>query len=1087
MNLSKIRVTQLLIGLILGFLVIVLILLFLPKVEETKLLYATNGDAYDTAAYSNFDQTLQVGVQIDRESLSSMSVRQLGSYDALYLDPGLAQDAAWSQQVNKLITFVKQGGHLLLENEFAERFPLDFLGAAGLVDLKKMPSSKFGSLLLSGDSLTLSYPQVPVNLQGIQQTFQLFTTNYLKHNTMEDMPGFQLGYGFSPSTGQTIVSMANPSDLNKPISLVMQNRIGKGAVLISSNFLPNRYFPTGFDMKSGFDPKLGFAQLAEKYQAASKPTPGTTYFNKRALPIEPYFNFAWAAANMQYRSELLAYVSKETLGYSVKKSLGPYGRPAMAFQNHFEAMPSIGQKDGIAWAEKLKEYNEVPSFTLVRSAFYWGEWRESVTVQLNTGTNAKPSFVGELPGSGYASGLHVMAAGIPLRQATYGPYRDLASAIELPYRAYPAAADLNGDGRMDFVVGSADGFVYVYTNQGRDEAAYVSEPPPKGMALPDTFGAPVKLLLESGAPLQLSPYSAVHAADVNGDGRTDLVVSDESGGVWLLPQLASGRFGKPAAMLAGGTPLQLPGGPAAPAVADVNGDGKLDLVLGAADGRVWLYQGRSEAALDLNGGSAIITLPNKATHAAPAVRDMNQDGRLDLVVGSSDGDLQVFTQETGGAWADSGPLEGTTLNQVGNHALVAGHYSVPLWLDLNHDGTDDLIVGGIEFGSPVSIDNPHFPYKSELNEFIAYAKDQHLELNPHTFVHNFKSTDDERIEFNLHQQAFDKLGIPWLHPGTNQHTWRINNEDHDQTLLTEKAQGMWYNFGFLPSESPVLARPESIWSLPFLLQDQQGKTDATMLIHAPTPVLRPAGDYANTDVFESMVKLDMPIDYFEHIEYHFPEPQKIANLTEFAEYFDKLRTKHDYNFMSETQMAKSFLTAMQSDVKISQSWGSYLWDRLKDQLSGGSPHFHATLSVDSSGVSSLSEEYTNTLGVIIEKGDKLALYSLKSDSNIYTTIENKLYLGLASHTKIRVGPSPQEFHVVRSNVPLTLTSEGSTHQLKLESAGMQQIKFFSPTELKFSTSDGTKVVYDAATMTYTLTRYGDVTTLTFTGPVANAQ
>ena len=90
----------------------------------------------------------------------------------------------------------------------------------------------------------------------------------------------------------------------------------------------------------------------------------------------------------------------------------------MAFQNHFEAMPAIGQKDGIAWAEKLKEYNEIPSFTLVRSAFYWGEWRESVTVQLNTGTNAKPSFVGELPGSGYASGLHVMAAGIATAAGT---------------------------------------------------------------------------------------------------------------------------------------------------------------------------------------------------------------------------------------------------------------------------------------------------------------------------------------------------------------------------------------------------------------------------------------------------------------------------------------------------------------------------------------------------------------------------------------------------------------------------------------------------------------------------------------------
>jgi hypothetical protein len=412
---------------------------------------------------------------------------------------------------------------------------------------------------------------------------------------------------------------------------------------------------------------------------------------------------------------------------------------------------------------------------------------------------------------------------------------------------------------------------------------------------------------------------------------------------------------------------------------------------------------------------------------------------------------------------------------------------VPLWLDLNHDGNDDLVVGGVEFGSPVSIDNPHFPYKSELNEFITYARDNYLQLNPHTFVHNFKSAAEESAEFDLHKQAFDKLGIPWLHPGTNQHTWRMNNEDHDQTLQSEKAEGMWYNFGFLPSESPVLDRPRSIWSLPFLLQDEQGTTNTTMLIHTPTPPLNLTGDSANTDVFESMVAQDMPIDYFEHIEYHFPEEAEIAKLTGFAEYFDKLRTIHDYNFMSETQMAKSFLTAMKSDVKISQSWGSYLWDRLKDRLSGGSPHFHATLTVDTSGVPNLAEEYRDTLGVIIDKGDQLALYSLQSDANIYTTLDTKFYLGLAKQTNIHIGPTKQQFHVVRSNVPFTLTSEGSTYQLKLDSAGMQQVKLFSPTELKFDASDDVTIVYDEATQTYTVTRYGDVTTLTFTGPVTSVQ
>ncbi|MDQ0892015.1 hypothetical protein QFZ81_007103 [Paenibacillus sp. V4I9] len=1076
MVLSKIRVLKLLIGLgVISSLLLIVLLLFLPKVDETKLLYATSGDLYDAAAYGNFQQTLQAGVHIDKQNLPSLSTNQLRKYDAIYLDPALSQDAGWVEQVPKLVAFVKQGGHLLVENGFSTSFAPEFLGATEVVDLKKVPLMSLGGPQLAASTQSLSYPQVPVNLQGIQQTFQLFSQSYLKHNSLEDLPAFNLGYGFVPSTGQTIVAM---NMAGKPVSLVMQNRVGKGTVLISSNFLPNRYFLTGYDMMSGMDPMLGFSQLAAKYQAEMKRVPGTTYFNRKTLPIEPYFNFAFAAANMQYRSELLAYVSKETLGYSVKKILGPYGRPAMAFQNHFEAMPAIGQKDGIAWAEKLKEYNEIPSFTLVRNAFYWGQWRESVTVQLNTGTSAQPMFVGELPGSGYASGLHVMAAGKPLRQALFPQYRDLSSAIELPYRAYPTAADMNGDGRTDLVVGSSDGFVYVYTNQGVDAAAYASEPLPEGLALPDTFGAPVKLELESGLPLQLGPYSAVHAADVNGDGRTDLVVAGESGAVQLLPQLASGRFTKPAALLAGGKPLQLPGGPAAPFVADVDGDGKLDLVLGGADGQVWLYKGRSAAALTLEQGSALFPLPQHATHAAPSVRDMGGDGRLDIVVGSSDGDLQVYLQGADGAWADAGPLQGTSLNQVGDHALVAGHYSVPLWIDLNHDGKDDLVVGGIEFGSPVSIDDPQFPYQAELQEFIQYARDNHLQIDPHVFVHSFKSAEQERTELSLHKKAFDKLGIPWLHLGTNQHTWRINNIDHHQTLENEQQQGLWYNFGFLSPDSPVIPRPEEIWSLPFLLQDKQGNTDQTMLIHTPTPVLR-TGDYATTDVFESMVKLDMPIDYFEHIEYHFPVPSKVADLTEFADYFDKLRTKHNYNFMTETQMAKSFLTALKSEVRISHSWASYLWDKLKDRLSGGSPHFHATLTPNTDKVPNLAGEYATTLGVVIEKGEKLALYSLQGDSDIYTTIDNRFYLGLAKPSSIGIGATKEKFHVVRSNVPFELTQQGNTHQLVLKSAGLQQVKVFSPTELLFDGSDA-KIEYDAQTHMYTITRYGDLTTLSFT-------
>uniref|UniRef100_A0A4Y8Q4K8 VCBS repeat-containing protein n=1 Tax=Paenibacillus athensensis TaxID=1967502 RepID=A0A4Y8Q4K8_9BACL len=1020
---------------------------------------------YDTAAYGHFAQTLNANVRMDKLALRDLSARQLRRYDAVYADPALLQEPDWATLADKLMTYTRNGGRLLLDNMFASRFPAEFLGGA----VVKLPAPDAAP--------QLSFPQAPWNAQGVQEVFRLFTASYFKQNALNGLIGFDWGYALQPTTAQPLVAYNG-------LALLALNRVGDGEVLLSSSLLPNRYYPTGYDMQSGMDPALGFGQLAAKAGVDNPPTPGTLYFNKKLLTQEPYFNFEFAAANQEYRSELLAYVSKEKLGYSLKKVLGPYGRPAMAFQNHFEAMPAIAQKDGISWAELLKTYNETPSFTLVRNAFYWGQWRESLTVQLNTGTNAQPQFAGELPGSGYASGLHLMSAGQPLRQATFPEYRELAGAIELPYRAYPAAVDLDGDSRTDLVAGSADGFVYVYTNQGPAAAAaptaYASEPPPPGQPLPDTFGAGRKLELATGEALRLQPYATVHAADVNGDGRADLLVSDESGAVRVLPQLAGGSFGPPAALLAGGRPLTLPGGPAAVAVADVDGDGARDLVAGTADGRVSFYKGAPGAALALGAGRDLVALPAGYRYAAPAVRDVNNDGRPDLVVGSSEGDLQVFVQTADGGWTNSGPLEGASRNQMGSHALVAGHNSVPLWLDVNGDGNDDLVVGGIEFGSPVAIDDPQFPYKEELQAFINYAKTNHMQIEPHLFFHNFKTDEEERQEIALHKQAFDRLGLPWSNPGTNQHTWRMSFLDRLQTLRSENDQGIWYNFGFLPSHAPVISRPMSVWALPFLLDDTQRQDGSrTMLIHTPTPVLW-LGDNNNTDVFESMAARDMPIDYFEHIEYHFPIPMKINDLKQFAAYFDKLRTAHEYNFMSEPQMAQSFLTALKGRVTVSRPLALYLWDKLKDRLSPGNPHWHASLVPDTSDVPALAGDYASTLGVALEKGERLAQYSLDTDAEIYHMQSNRFYVGLPQATAISVHKSADKLHLIRSNVPFTLQQAADgAYTLALNGETMQQVKLYSPRTLTIGGED-LKIETDADARTYTVTHFGGPVTLKLT-------
>src|SRR5262249_12849400 len=86
--------------------------------------------------------------------------------------------------------------------------------------------------------------------------------------------------------------------------------------------------------------------------------------------------------------------------------------------------------------------------------------------------------------------------------------------------------------------------------------------------------------------------SAVHAAAWDGDGELDLIVGEIGGTVSLVPNEGTAkayRFGKDRALQAGGQPLKVEGD-AGPFVADWDGDGKPDLLVGAGDGSVTFFR-----------------------------------------------------------------------------------------------------------------------------------------------------------------------------------------------------------------------------------------------------------------------------------------------------------------------------------------------------------------------------------------------------------------------------------------------------------------------------------------------------------------
>jgi hypothetical protein len=261
-----------------------------------------------------------------------------------------------------------------------------------------------------------------------------------------------------------------------------------------------------------------------------------------------------------------------------------------------------------------------------------------------------------------------------------------------------AVADVNGDGRLDIVVANeSNNMLGVLLGNGDG-----------------TFQPAVAY----GSGSQSFTYFLV-IADVNGDGKPDLVVADEctdhptcnSGAVGVLVGNGDGTFQAAVIYPSGGVGSL--SGARSVAVADVNGDGRPDvLVANYFSGTVGVLLGNGDgtfqAPVDYNVGFTPVR--------SVAIADVNGDGKADLLVGGDVGTVQhgEVGYLLGNGDGNFQPV--VTFGSGGNAAI-----SIAL-ADVNGDGQPDLLAAnaehntvGVLLHSPASQSTTKTTLRSSLN------------------------------------------------------------------------------------------------------------------------------------------------------------------------------------------------------------------------------------------------------------------------------------------------------------------------------------------------------------------------------------
>ena len=955
------------------------------KILPIKAAVIYNGDnenLYWKDTFSQLEQSTMLNLSVDAIDITKSY--NLNDYDIIYPDKFIMEAKNSNKIKNEIVSFVENGGAVFLDNSFHSFFEKDFIGAKKYKKIENVPQN-------------LKSKNSDEDLNEIKDIIVDFSNLYKDYSDKERLSDYDYGYAIEPSTAKSLI-------YNDYGSLYTLNQYGEGLVFFTNPLLPNIYSLNGFSL-----------EIRDENQ---KSLANTT-----------------ASANQIILNKFAEYISKTKYGFSVSRVFGSFGRPSMAWQLHYEEITGIENDSAIIFGELAKEYNQIPSYTLIRNTYKWFSRYETITYLEGKQNKNEVKYEIDFNENAYSSGKHIVSGDewLSLNEIeNAGSY--FIDNKEYIDTAYPCISDFNNDGINDILSGSSDGKLYLFTGKNNDKRFSVNKP--------------IKITDLNNKEISVKSYSAPVVLDINDDRLDDIVVGSGEGVVYSA---LGGKDGFNNLKVLVDTKIE---GQVFPEVGDLNGDNKLDLLIGTNKGKLICYYGVDSNKLSISNYieydiSDVDGLNDIGNWIAPRLYDLDKDGTKELYIGTFDGYIAKTIFKNGDLYS-KGYMTTKELNYKGNNRIKFGNNCVPLFSDVNDDNVVDIVAGQLEYGLAYPIDSEYFPYKEELKKQVDYILDNNMYISPHFYTNVSASDERERYELDAHLKALDYYGIPTDNVfGINQHTWKVSENTPKQSFLNAYKKGMYWNSGFSPANSDIIPQiaKENVIAYPFFLEDKGNKT---MLIHNNSVL-----GYNSEGLEDISAKYDVPVSVYYHCDLIYKDEKQAKDIIQKASNF---QSKYNYNFVREDQLILASAASYNLDIDIKKN---------------KTDDFDITINpvYNKSDHPLYNEDYIKSSGCRISLSKSLKNKNIVTDANVVYKKDNNIYV--SADKPFRVFEYDLEFEeskLRRVNIPANINNTTEGIEINFLDDGMMQCVVEGKVT---TTNEGWDVEYNKNLNITTLTKFAD--------------